>query len=82
MNTPTLVGYLTVRRAIGCLGIGFPLVLWAGTQILCTDESLQKSLSAYYHTPMGNVFVGMLCAIAVFLFAYRGYKRASCDRWW
>jgi hypothetical protein len=33
---------------------------------------LQPSMSAYYHTGMGDVFVGTLCAIGVFLLSYRG----------
>ncbi len=38
---------------------------------------MQPSISAYYHTMMGDVFVGFLCAYAMFLFAYAGY-----DKWW
>jgi hypothetical protein len=33
-------------------------------------------MSVYYHTGMRDIFVGSICAIALFLFFYRGY-----DRW-
>ena len=34
------------------------------------SEAIQKSISYYYYTNMQNVFVGILCAVALFLFAY------------
>ncbi|MGH9234535.1 MAG: hypothetical protein ACRD0R_14495 [Acidimicrobiales bacterium] len=30
------------------------------------EVGLKGSISAYYHTRMGGVFVGVLCALAVF----------------
>jgi len=38
-------------------------------------QGIQDSISSYYHTGMRDVFVGSLCAIAVFLMSYRGYER-------
>jgi hypothetical protein len=38
---------------------------------------LQGSMSAYYHNPMRNVFVGVLWAIGVFLYLYKGYSYAE-----
>jgi len=31
------------------------------------------SISTYYHTNMRNIFVGFNCAVALFLYAYRGH---------
>ncbi len=43
------------------------------------QRDLQSSISDYYYTVVGGVFVGLLCAIAVFLFSYRGYDwRDQC----
>ncbi|MDA2925651.1 hypothetical protein MYX78_00190 [Acidobacteria bacterium AH-259-G07] len=33
--------------------------------------------SSYYHTGMGDVFVGTLFAMGLFLFSYRGYIRSD-----
>ena len=63
--------YLNLRQAIGLIGIGLPFVLVLGG--LLTGSGLQTSLSSYYHTPMRDVFVGSLFAIAVFMWSYRGY---------
>jgi hypothetical protein len=38
---------------------------------------VQPTISAYYHTMMGDVFVGFLCAYAMFLFAYAGYDKSD-----
>lgn len=61
-----------VRQTLGFLGILFPFAL-AGIVFISGDCALQPSISHYYHTVAGGVFVGFLCAYAMFLFAYRGY---------
>jgi hypothetical protein len=69
---PFVVGYMTLRKIVGVLGMLMPLVLLFGGMAVF-DLEMRPSLSAYYHTEMQDVFVGTLCAIAVFLFAYRGH---------
>ena len=62
--------YSLLRIGMALIGILFPLVLWwVG---LFRGVKLQGSISAYYHTSMGDVFVGSLCAIGVFLYFYKG----------
>ena len=65
--------YLSLRKAVGIIGIGLPFALAIGGLLLGID--LQESISAYYHTEMRDLFVGSLCAIAVFLWSYRGFER-------
>src|SRR5690554_4951628 len=65
--------YLSLRKAVGIIGIGLPFALAVGGLFLGID--LQKSISLYYHTDMRDLFVGSMCAIAVFLWSYRGYER-------
>lgn len=69
-----VISYLTLRKATGFLGIGLPFVLSIGGMLLYS-LGIQRSLSSYYHTGMRDIFVGTLCAIGVFLFAYKGYER-------
>lgn len=75
-NAGLVISYLALRKAIGLLGTFLPFVLSLGAVILF-KTGLQSSLSAYYHTGMGDVFVGTLCAIGVFLFAYKGYTEGG-----
>jgi hypothetical protein len=72
-NQSYVISYLTLRKIVGILGIVFPVVLVIGTLIIGEDSVFQRSISMYYHTHMRDVFVGILCAIALFFFAYRGY---------
>lgn len=71
-----VLSYLGLRRAIGILGVGLPFVLAVG-KLLLQGPGLEPSISDYYYTVMRNVFVGMLCAIGVFLMSYRGYERSD-----
>lgn len=71
-----IISYLTLRKAIGLLGIVFPFVLSVGA-IIIFRRGLQPTISDYYHTDMGDVFVGILFVIGFFLISYRGYERAD-----
>jgi hypothetical protein len=73
-NTDLVISYLTLRKAVGYLGITLPFVLSFGA-FLFFGDGLQSSISSYYYTGMRNVFVGVLCAIGVFMLSYRGYER-------
>jgi hypothetical protein len=70
---PQLISYMTLRRLVGLIGILLPVVLGVGTFISDTDKTLQPSISDYYFTTMGDVFVGALFAVAFFLFCYKGH---------
>ena len=64
--------YFNLRVGIGVMALLLPLLLWIGGKVLF-GLPLQSSLSAYYHTDMGNVFVGVLFTIGTFLHLYKGY---------
>ncbi|MCD4795059.1 MAG: hypothetical protein K8R54_17640 [Bacteroidales bacterium] len=68
-----IISYTALRRAVGILGIALPIVLAAGAIIMGDCKQIQPSISLYYNTIMRNVFVGILCGVALFMFAYRGY---------
>lgn len=67
-----VMAYLSLRMAIGYVGFFLPVVLAVGALIIF-ETGMQSSISSYYHTGMGDVFVGSLCAIGLFLLSYRGY---------
>jgi len=68
--------YLSLRKAVGWIGILLPFVLMFGGHLIFKEKLILKNISLYYHTGMRDVFVGAMCAIALFLFFYRGY-----DKW-
>ena len=73
------------RQLIGYIGLVLPFLLIA---LALARDGLERwraleSISAYYYTGAVAAFVGMLVALALFLFAYRGYSNAAgqADRW-
>jgi hypothetical protein len=72
---PELISYLLLRKLVGILGIALPPVLIAGSFLVDHCREVQDSISVYYYTGMRNAFVGIICAIALFLFTYKGYER-------
>ena len=67
-----VVSFLTIRRAVGILGIALPVVVALGIWLINSCHPVRESISSYYYTVMGNYFTGTLCAVALFLFTYRG----------
>ena len=61
--------YRLLQKIVGVIAVSLPFVLVAGNWWL-TGHQIEDSISAYYHTHMGNVFVGSLCALGVFFFSY------------
>ena len=51
-----LISYYTLRKLLGTLGIVLPIALAVGSWIL--RGSIQPSISAYYYSPMRDLFAG------------------------
>jgi hypothetical protein len=77
--TDQTYSYLALRNAVGWIGILLPFVLIIGMLLIFNGETIQKTISQYYYTGMRDVFVGALCAIALFMFFYKGYSK--WDNW-
>ena len=63
--------YLFMRKCVGYIGIALPIVLLVGTMILGNNFRIWDTISGYYYHETRNIFVGSLCAIAIFLISYR-----------
>ena len=66
-----IISYLSLRRIVGAIGILLPFVLRIG--IIAFSDQIPYSISSYYYSPMRNILVASLCALGVFLIAYKGY---------
>ena len=81
-NDNHIISFLTLRKTLGFLGILLPFAMIIGNGLMTIifddpglkDDIFRSSISHYYYTKMGNVFVGTLCAYSLFLFSYVGYK--------
>ena len=72
-----VISYLTLRRLLGILGVLFPVILLLGCYVFGKCGEIQPSISEYYYTNMRDVFVGILFAIGLFLFSYKGYEKTD-----
>lgn len=65
--------YTWLRFGMVAIAFMLPWVLWGVGQALF-DQPLLGTMSAYYYSPMRDVFVGGLWAIGTFLILYKGYS--------
>src|SRR5688572_21522068 len=65
--------YHTLRLGVCFVGAALPWLLWLGGVWRGVPE-LRDSMSGYYHTPMRDVFVGVLVAIGFLLYVYKGFS--------
>lgn len=80
-TNPAVLSYHTLRRSVGVIALSLPFVLAFGVILLALlspghrlpDPMVQRSISDYYYTPMGNYLLVSLGAIAAFLICSRGY---------
>ncbi len=70
--------YLQVRQFLGYVALLLPFTLvFIG---LASGDGIEPSISDTYFTSAGDVFVGALCAIGIFLWAYKGYEMLKDER--
>jgi len=74
-----IMSYLSLRIVVGILSIILPIVMLIGSNLFFKCNSVQESISAYYHTAMRDIFVGIISAISVFLFTYKHIDNGIFD---
>ena len=72
-----VISFLALRNLIGISGMLLPIVLTLFTPKAEQDKVMEYSISEYYYTKNGDLFVVLLSVIGVFLLTYKGY-----DRFW
>ncbi|MCV6596262.1 MAG: hypothetical protein OIF40_04155 [Mangrovicoccus sp.] len=78
-DTELVAAFLALRRGVGLLGLSLPILLFAAARV-SPKIQMQGSISMFYHTVMGDILVGILAAIGVFLIAYVGHLPQQGDR--
>ncbi|HTB30595.1 MAG TPA: hypothetical protein VK808_01125, partial [Bacteroidia bacterium] len=72
---PEIISYLHMRKFVGWLALALPVLTSAGYMLLGVEHwQVLDSISEYYYTFMRDVFVGTLCMVGLFLYAYKGYN--------
>ncbi len=67
-----VISYMTLRKLVGFLGVVLPLIMLGWGYSIC--HCVKPTISDYYTLRTRDAFVGILFAIACFMFAYRGYE--------
>ena len=61
-----------LRKTLGILGIALPFLCLIGGYLFA-GSGIKNSISAYYHSNMQDILVGILISYGLFLLTYRGY---------
>jgi hypothetical protein len=73
-KNPEIISYKNMRKCVGILAMLLPVLTMGGYMLLGAHQIIfLDSISEYYYTLMRDVFVGTLCMVGLFLFAYKGY---------
>jgi hypothetical protein len=80
-RNPVVLSYYAMRRTVGLIALSLPFALAGGSILLALigpehalpQPIIERSISDYYYTPMGNYLIGSLCVMAAFLICSRGY---------
>ena len=73
-NDSFIISHLTLRKLIGILGMLLPFACLLGGSLFQNTKVLD-SISAYYHSNMRDVLVGLLIGFSLFLMTYKGYEK-------
>jgi len=99
-NKDLVISYLTMRKAVGWLGMLLPFILLFGNMCInsldilnskwvvlkdcynpySADHSFKSSISHYYYSTVGELFTGTLCAVALFMFCYKGHPKREGEK--
>ncbi len=72
-----IISYLTLRKIVGFLAISLVPAMILGSFIFDHTHFIQISVSAYYHTSMRDLLIGIVCGISLFLLSYNGYTKVD-----
>jgi hypothetical protein len=68
-ESKTNLSHLTLRKLIGWLGLLLPFLVWL------LAWSYEPSISDYYYTRSGVLFIAVCSLMGAFLISYRGYEK-------
>jgi hypothetical protein len=75
-NNHLVIHYLALRQILGWMGLLLPVTLIIGSAWLY-ESGPEASISNYFYTSLRDVFIVTLCAVSLFLLAYKGYGKAD-----
>lgn len=78
---PRLISFNSLRKSIGWMSVAISPAMLLGNYFLADCSYIQQSISDYYFTVTGDLMVGIMCCLALFLISYKGYPGEQLDEW-
>ena len=78
---PRLISFNSLRKSIGWMSVALSPAMLLGNFFLADCSYIQQSISDYYFTVTGDLMVGIMCCLALFLISYKGYPGEQLDEW-
>ena len=78
---PRLISFNSLRKSIGWMSVALSPAMLLGNYFLADCSYIQQSISDYYFTVTGDLMVGIMCCLALFLISYKGYPGEQFDEW-
>lgn len=78
---PRLISFNSLRKSIGWMSVALSPAMLLGNYFLADCSYIQQSISDYYFTVTGDLMVGIMCCLALFLISYKGYPGEQLDEW-
>lgn len=78
---PRLISFNSLRKSIGWMSVALSPAMLLGNYFLADCTYIQQSISDYYFTVTGDLMVGIMCCLALFLISYKGYSGEQLDEW-
>jgi len=64
----------TLRKLVGILGMSLPILLTVFLYVATGHSTTLQSISHYYFTRVGGIFIIILSLLAIFLLVYKGHE--------
>ncbi|PCJ66852.1 MAG: hypothetical protein COA58_05215 [Bacteroidetes bacterium] len=72
-SKPQVIDAKTLLKIVGGIALLLPFVLLAFAFLLKDTEVFRPSISDYFYSKVNVVFIGCMCSVSMFFFAYIGY---------
>lgn len=73
-NEIALTRQNTLRRVVGVLGMCLPILLYFSVSWYTGYDKPMQSISHYYYTRFGSIFIIVVSLLSIFLLIYKGKK--------
>ena len=79
-SNPQVIEAKTLLKIVGGLAFLLPFILIIFSILLHDEETFRPSISDYFYSNVSVAFIGSLCAVSMYFFAYVGYDTSTEEK--